>query len=506
MTARAYLRKSRGEEADPELLAAHRSILVRLAEQDGMALPPSAIVEEIGSADNLADRPAFLSLLDGLSLLPGPVVLYCMDIDRLTKGPLPDRAAIYVALVGAGVRIRTPSRWYDLTNADDELIFELKAMFGRQENAAHHRRVKAKWDEMTRKGMVLTGMPSCGYRWDKNIRNFIVVPEEAALVQSLFADAVDESTYRLGRKYGIRPSQVLRILTNPTYTGWPARHCEKRRFAGRKKSTGTVYLHRDEWTWPEQPGTYPALVSREQFEQVQQALRARHRVGEKTGTAEAWCRDVVQFEALPGRIVLGSHKWAQGRYLSYEVRGQKRLYADRTIVHDAANEAILRVLTAPGLAIAAAEAQRQIKEARATARRAAADVDAMRAELDAIRSQLDQLLTREIAATDSEEVASIARVRDNLRAKAAMLSRDLQGLNLNPERQAALSRILRDFPDLLENGERAWRAASQTMKRTAAQAFLSRVIVRITPQPHPQPFIREVAIIEYQAWVKKVLG
>jgi len=203
-TGRALLRKSRGEENNPSLLAEHRSIIQRLAAADGIDLPPEAIVEEVRSADKLADRPLFMALLDELQRLPPPVVLYCMDIDRLTKGELPDRAAIYVALVSAGVLIRTPGRWYDLKNPDDELVFELKAMFGRQENATHHRRVKIKWDEMTRKGMVLTGVAGMGYEWDKNIRNFKEVPEESDLVRSLFAEAVDVSTYRLAKKHGMR--------------------------------------------------------------------------------------------------------------------------------------------------------------------------------------------------------------------------------------------------------------------------------------------------------------
>lgn len=504
-TGRMLLRKSRGEEKDPHLLAAHRSILLRLAAGDGVAIPPHAIVEEVRSADKLADRPEFLALLDDLQRLPPPLVLYCMDIDRLTKGELPDRAAIYVALVSAGVLIRTPGRWYDLKDPDDELVFELKAMFGRQENATHHRRVKLKWDEMTRKGMVLTGVAGMGYEWDKNIRNFKEVPEQAALVRSLFAEAVDVSTYRLGQKYGMRPSSVLRILTNPVYTGWPARHCVRHRFAGRKRSSGTRYLKREEWTWPEQPGTYPALVSREQFERVQQALRARHRVGEKTGTTEAWCRDVLVFEDMPGRIELGSHGRKGKRYLVYQVKGEKRLYVDRQIVHAAANTAIRRVLQSPRLPVLAAEAQEASRRAELAAPVAAREPEALRSELAELRRQLDLLLARELGARDPEEVASIARVRAAHWERAAALSRELRAVPGVAAGRAALDRLLADYPALLTDGETAWEQAPEAMKRTAAQAILSQLVVRITPRPHPEPYLREVIVVEYQGWLKKVL-
>jgi DNA invertase Pin-like site-specific DNA recombinase len=503
-TGRVLLRKSRGEEHDPRLLAEHRSILLRLAAADGIELPPHAIVEEVGSADKLADRPLFLTLLDELQRLPAPVVLYCMDIDRLTKGELPDRAAIYVALVSAGVLIRTPSRWYDLTNPDDELVFELKAMFGRQENAAHHRRVKIKWDEMTRKGMVLTGVAGMGYEWDKNIRNFKEVPEESALVRSLFAQAVDVSTYRLAQQYAMRPSSVLRILTNPVYTGWPARHCVRHRFAGRKQSSGTRYLKREEWTWPEQPGTYPALVSREQFERVQQALRSRHRVGEKTGTTEGWCRDVLVFEDMPGRIELGSHGRKDKRYLVYQVKGEKRLYVNRAIVHAAADRAIRQVLNRPRLALCAAEAQEAVRLAKATAPVPQSDPEALRLELEELRRQLDVLLARELQTREPEEVASIARVRAAHRERAAALSRELRAVPNAAGSRMALDRLLSDFPSLLTDGDKAWAKASETMKRTAAQALLSQLVVRITPLPHPQPYRREVVIVEYQRWLKNL--
>lgn len=504
MIGRMYLRKSRGEENDPELLAGHRSILLRLAAADDVPLPPEHIIEEIGSADNLADRPHFTALLRELHALPRGAALYCMDIDRLTKGPLPDRAAIYTALLSAGVKIRTPARWYDLSLPDDELVFELKALFGRQENTTHHRRVKIRWDEMTKKGMVLTGVAPTGYTWDKNIRNFVVEEIGAALVRALFAEAVDKSSYELSKQHNLRPSSILRILTNPVYSGFPARHCVKHRFQGRKQASGTRYLPREEWIWPERIGTYPPLVSREQFERVQVALKARYRAGEKTGTTEGWCRGVLEFEGLTGRIDLGSHGRKANRHLVYQVHAEHREFIARNIVHAAAEEAILRALAAPGLASAAAQAQEDLRAKAAAQKASERDADALISELSELRAQLDQLLTREIEATDPEEAASIARVRATKRDRASQAAKELAGLSFAPERHDALDRLLAEFGDLLQGGVAAWQKTTETQKRVLAGALLSRLVVRVTPRPMPHPYLREIVLVEYRAWLKNI--
>src|SRR5437763_1895879 len=90
----------------------------------------------------------------------------------------------------------------------------------------------------TRLRLAAAGVVGYGYRWDRNSRSPVPHPEEFAVVQALFAEALDLSTRKLGPKYGLRPDHVLRILRNPVYTGWPARHCHKVRWKGGTGSTG----------------------------------------------------------------------------------------------------------------------------------------------------------------------------------------------------------------------------------------------------------------------------
>jgi DNA invertase Pin-like site-specific DNA recombinase len=502
LVGRTYLRKSRPEAKTPDVLAEHRSILARLAANDQTPMPPEHVVEEIGTADNLADRPRFRALLAELQTLPPGIALYCMDIDRLTKGPLPDRAQVYSALTAAQTRIRTTDRWYDLGRPEDLFLFELKAMLGHHENNVHHKRVRVKWDEMTRKGIVLTGTAPFGYRWDRNIRNLVPEPEQFPIVGAMFRDALTQSTYRMSSVYDMRPSSILRILRNPVYTGYPARHCVRHRFQGRKNAVGTRYLDRDEWTWPEQAGTYPAAISRELFERVQVMLKSRHRVGEKTGTTEGWCRDVIEFEGMPGRIDLGSHGRTGNRYLVYQVKGDRRLYVDRAIVHEAATDAILRALAAPGLPAAAVAAREAVARQEQLVQIPEPNREAIRLQIAAMRTQLDDLLIREVAATDSEEAASIARVRVMHRDTIETLQRQLSDSVPPPAESTALPRLLKDYPHLLDDPRGAWRQAQETEKRVLAAAILRRLVVRITPRPHPIPYEREVVLIEYQPWLK----
>jgi DNA invertase Pin-like site-specific DNA recombinase len=502
LIGRTYLRKSRPEAKTPDVLAEHRSILARLAAGDEIPMPAEHVIEEIGTADNLADRPRFRALLSDLQTLPPGIALYCMDIDRLTKGPLPDRAAVYTALTTARTRIRTTDRWYDLGRPEDLFLFELKAMLGHHENNVHHKRVRVKWDEMTRKGIVLTGTAPFGYLWDRNIRNLIPEPEQFPIVGQMFRDALTQSTYRLGTKYGMRPSSLLRILRNPVYTGYPARHCVRHRFQGRKNAVGTRYLDRDEWVWPEQQGTYPPAVSRELFEQVQAVLKSRHRAGEKTGTTEGWCRDVIEFEGMPGRIDLGSHGRTGQRYLVYQVKGERRLYVDRAIIHQAAQEALLEAFRAPGLAAAALAAREAIAEDEQIIRISEPNRDGIRLQIAALRSQLDDLLVREMGASDPEEAASIARVRTMHRDTIETFQRQLSDSAPMAPESTALPRLLKEYPHLLDDPLRAWRGADATEKRLLTTAFLRRLVVRITPRPHPIPYDREVVLIEYRPWLK----
>lgn len=501
-----YLRKSRQESGDPDVLSAHRAILLRLAAADGVAIPPDHMIEEVGSGDTLKDRPRFSSLLERFRQSPecSGGLLYCMDVDRLTRGILADRGAVQQALLHAGIRIRTPEGTYDLSRPDDELMYEVRGLLGRQELASYRRRVKIKWEQMTREGELLTGGAPYGYRWDRNERTLVPEPEEFAVVQELFRLAPEISTRRLGPMFGLAPDHVLNILRNPIYTGYPARHCIRFRWKGGQGSAGTRVLKREEFTWPEKPGRYPAAVNRAEWEAVQAVLDERRRCRTKTGSTAGWCRDVVEFEGREeARVQLGSHHAAgTGMYLTYTTIPEEppRVYVDREIVHAAAWKALLGLVERPQVLAAALLAYRARKAAEALESAPGRTLEALQQELSLARGALARLKEEEAAGDAEDRLANQgaqAAVKVRIEGlKREMGRREVPGVSneLPPALVEALPKVV---PALVEE----WPGLSEGKRRMLTNALLSAVVVRVTPQPHPTPFLREVVAVRYQPWL-----
>lgn len=506
-----YLRKSRAEGNDPDVLSAHRSAILRLARAHGDA---PVIREEVGSGDTLTSRPVFSALLTELLALPPGAggILYCMDIDRLTRGALSDRGQIQQALLHAGITIRTPGRDYDLARPDDDLMYEIRGLLGRQELAAYKRRAAAGRDDLTRRGIPPTGRGTYGYRWSKDEKRLLVVDEEFPIAQALFREAPELSVRRLAARYDLPIRTVARVLRNPVYCGYPARHCREQRWNGPKRARGQAPLPREQWLWPEQPGDYPAAVSRADWNQVQAALDRRIRGREKTTACDDWARDVVEFEACPGRVHLGTATLLPGMKsrLAYKIKppDASTLYIYRETVHERAETAILRVLGTPGLLSKALALKAQVdREGRgdgATGRPGEPEWNTQSAMVvGKLRARLDDLLRREQAATDSEETASIARVRASVRKEiVSLLARQQQEAREGASIQAQ-ERLLAALAEA-EPGPEMWEQATEREKRELCGLFLERVVVRITPQPGR--WLREVVRIDYRPWLLNCSG
>jgi DNA invertase Pin-like site-specific DNA recombinase len=493
--ALAYVRASRylGDPDDPAFLEAHRATLLRLAAGDGVPLAPENLITEVGSGESLLQRPRFRALVEHWETHPGSGgLLYVIAIDRLGRGSMAETGRIVEALVHAGIEVRTPARRYDLSQPDDELFYSFLSALARHELGRYKARVKLAWDAKTRRGELVSGGDRLGYRWDKNLKQLVVIPEEFAVVQGLFQDAPSMSADMLSAKYGVPPATVLKVLHNPTYTGWPARHMITYRWRNGQGPRSGRMLPLEQWTWPEQAGAYPAAVSREQFDLVQRVLRERCRERTKPAFVHGWCRDRVEFEWRPGaRIELGSHRAAGGGYLTYTTRPQdgRRLYVARDIIHAAALATLRRLFAQPDLLAAAAAAYRERQQEAAAP---AKDAATLRDALADLRRRHDELLAREVAVTDAEERASIGRVRALLREEMERHKDDLR--TLTPPPPPSLPRIDGDF-------EAAWEQQDEGGRRALVNAMLARIVVRVTPERHPIPWRREVARVEYQDWL-----
>lgn len=508
-----YLRKSRalGDSDDAELLAGHRALLTRLAEQDGCPVPGERIIEEIRSGETLRDRPRFADLLRQWQALPPGAqgLVYVMEVDRLSRGLLSERGEIQETLARAGIRVRTPGGIIDLANPDQALLYEFKGSLARHELQRYRQRVRYAWDELLRQGRVITGGKRFGYDWDYQHKRLIPVEPEFSVVVELFERAFTVSTHRLAVEFGIPQPTLDRILHNPVYTGWPARHLKKVRWNGPKQTSAGRWLPLDEWTWPEEPGDYPAAVSREKFLALQQVLARRFKRREKTRTTEGWCKDVVEFEGREGLLIeLGSHQARGEGFLTYTTtqRQLPRSYIARETVHAAAREALLRALDDAGALSGLLRQQMARESAEAASRASARDPGAITLEIEERRRRLDDLLLREQDARDAEERASIGRVRDRLREEIRERQRLLDRSLPPAPASAELLLLLARLAEVRAPGERLWEHLTESDRRLIANGLLARIVVRITPQPKRRPWLREVVAVEYPPGLRELLA
>lgn len=426
VTAWAYLRKSRAEEAEADVLWKHRAALLDLAERDGVVIRPDHLLAEVGSGGNIRSRPVFRALLDEWGRLPvdrrARRIVYVMEADRLSRGVLTERGTVQETIQAAGILIRTPGGWCDLADPDQLLLHEVKGSLARHELLRYKDRVETSRRTMTRTGKLLTGRPPMGYQWSKDHEQPFPDPKLFPILQEACRRVLTVSVHRLAREYGLCEETLLRALRNPTIAGWPARKW-------RREDDVTWRLPVEEWVWPEQAGDYPAACTLDEWHAIQRALAARYRLRGKTGTANNWCVEVVRFVGRDEPAICTSRWLGTGRpdfkpILTYAIRQHASyLYIPRDDVHERA-EAKLRELW-----------QRLPQEhylpfvatTRATPAR---DEEALRRDLERLRQELANLRRQEARAEDEEdqlaEQTAQAAVKKEIEALKAELARRRQ--------------------------------------------------------------------------------
>ena len=491
------LSASLGDPADLDIYAHQIEPLRRLAAADGFHISSADVLCEVGTAEFIAARPTFARWLTTVETLPPNVggVVYVTELARLSRGSMQERGRIMDALVKASIRIRTPSRWYDLANPDDELLFAFLSSVGRHEHGRAKERVQRKFDWFTREGMIPTGGDRYGYRWDKAVRQLIPQEPEFSVVKQLFVDAFHASTFALARRYGLGRVTVYNILRNPVYCGWPARHT---RMFWRDGKPHIRYLPRREWIWPEKAGTYEAAVSRAEFERLQQVLAERATARAKTG-ADGWCREIVRFEGAEGKVSLSSQRWQQERSPTYKLirSAGPTLYIERSLVHTAAAEAILAALSRPDILRRAWEAHLTLEAPEIASGEGAATI---RQRLEKERRTLAELRLK-WAEADPEDRTALDDAAAVVRGRIEGLKGRLQqaaARETGRRSQALLLELIEAWGDRL--GER-WPALPAARKQEIAGELLACVLVRVTPGPvHTVRATREVVRVEYAPW------
>jgi DNA invertase Pin-like site-specific DNA recombinase len=499
-----HVRKSRhlADPDDPKLLAAHKETLLRLALADGVPIPPEHIIAEVESGEFLSQRSAFRAWLEEIERLPegSGGILYTIAVDRLSRGPLSERARIQEALQRAAILIRTPAGTTDLSDPDEELLAEVRGSLARQELRRFKARLALKRVDKLRRGEILTGGVPYGYRWSKDTGQPEPRPDQFPILQAWCREVLTTSAQRLSRRYGVSGSIVLRALHSPVLCGWSAR-----RYVMGENSAGkrvARLLPRSQWVWAEQPGGWAPACTRAEWEAIQAVLAARDSRPEWTrATEDGWCRDVLQFQGAPAGAWVRLETGGGGPvYAGVDPVTRRRFaYVPREQVHRAATAALGPLIARPDfLAAVAAAVQEQQQQVAA-----APTAPDLLARIAALRTQLERAVRDGLQAAGEETRLAHQRVQRELEQEIQSLRRQLG--SANGARTADLAPLLREAAVLLGDFPAGWETLPGTFKRALVRALLVALPVVIEPAPAYHPRRREVLAPVWQPWVPQWL-
>lgn len=232
-----YLRKSRTDEqaearGEGDVLARHRKTLTELAERNGDIIGHT--YEEVGSADSIAARSEMQKLL--LDVVSGKWAgVYCMDIDRLSRGDAGDQATVMRSFQSSDTIVKTPGKNYDFNQAADEDFGEQKLFFAHWEHKVIKRRLYRGRERSAEDGWFIGNRVPYGYckvpAQGKDGPTLAVIPSQAEIVAEVFQMYADGlSSHKICddlNERGIKPnfsefwapSTIRGLLKNPVYIG-----------------------------------------------------------------------------------------------------------------------------------------------------------------------------------------------------------------------------------------------------------------------------------------------
>lgn len=264
-TVAIYNRISRDNGESEDILLNQRTINIRLCESRGYQYE---LYEEVESGGKFEGRGVLRQLLSDIEqgVYDGLVVV---ELSRIARDNFYSQMIARV-LEDNNVPIITPNRTYNLSDDSDRLMYDMEAMISSKELRTITRRMKNGKLEGARRGEWIQGRPPFGYKRGDN-KKLVIVESEASVVQQIFTYAengygVHNITHKLeGYKTrdgnSFTDTAVYAILNNKTYTG------------------SIIYNVKDKKGYTTEPivarNAHEAIITREQFKSVQQAIKGR---------------------------------------------------------------------------------------------------------------------------------------------------------------------------------------------------------------------------------------
>lgn len=282
-----YLRKSRKDlEFDNEIdiLARHERQLIELANKKGIHIPNENILREVVSGENLRNRPMMQYLLNKIE--NGEVNnIFCIEIERLSRGNSIDQGIITQAIIMNNVTIHTLQKTYDPKNEYDEEYFEFGLFMSRREYKTINRRLQRGKAQAIKEGKFIASVPPFGYDRIKikGDKGYTLDPNKDAEIVKLVFDLCLQGykSTQLAKhlqKIGIKsatdkpwtPAMVKNILRNPIYAGYIV---SKKRNIVKKVVNDKIVISKPVNKSPQlNKGLHKPLITEEEYQQVQDFL------------------------------------------------------------------------------------------------------------------------------------------------------------------------------------------------------------------------------------------
>jgi site-specific DNA recombinase len=294
-----YLRKSRKDVEEErkalenntpfDTLAKHRRELLELVRREGHNVID--IFEEVVSGEFLSERPEAQEMLRQVEegMVEGVVV---MDLDRLGRGDMIDAGTIFRAFKFSETLIITPTEVIDCNAEGAELLFGVKSIIAREELKQINKRLQGGRRRSAKDGKSITRKPPYGYLRDENLK-LIPHPEEAPIVKKIFEMIAEGHGRQAVVKHldslGVKPpegdlweqSTISHIIKNEVYLG----HIIWGKVKHMKRNGKRVRKNLPPELWIRHENAHEALITQEQFDAANTALRGRWRAPTKKGVS-----------------------------------------------------------------------------------------------------------------------------------------------------------------------------------------------------------------------------
>ena len=266
-----------------------------------------------GFSGGSMDRPGLRQLLADVAA-GGIDVVVVYKVDRLTRA-LADFARIVAIFDAAGVSFVSVTQAFNTTSSMGRLTLNVLLSFAQFEREVTAERVRDKIAASKAKGMWMGGVVPIGYRAEA--RSLQPVPEEAALVQRIFARYL-----ALGSVHRLKAELDAAGIRTPE-----RRHRDGSRSGGAAFSRGKLYdllanplfIGRIRHHEQVHPGQHPAIVDEALWQAVQDRLAANRQSRSRRGAAERPSPLAGRLFDPDGRKMRPSHARRKGRRYRYYV-------------------------------------------------------------------------------------------------------------------------------------------------------------------------------------------